>query len=718
MDHAQLEIMIYQIVDDTMLKKNRRDGTGWEWGWAELERDWMDATLNRFAYRCLPLSIANQTGWWVKSPVGFTAIWNGLALPGNIDFQFDAAAETWSNWINNQFGQGIITWNTPFLFRTRPAGSRLLICGPINQFKTYAQPLTAVIESDWMSMSFTMNWKVVVAGHPVRFEAGEPLFQAIPLFSNVCADLEMASVTYQRLSSDPDVFRAYQAWNEGRTIFHRQKANGEVKPDDWQKDYFLGRDALGQAPAVVHMTKVKPPRVKYLLDDPVAVTGSSAAHGVPDQVTPAPAPASAPVSRRAQPEPAVAVATSSLPPQVQLRFARRDSMLHSIRRSRPNPRQHPRREPSHIGADTREGARPARSEPKAAEIRTADVKAAEARSSVETSVRVNDEWRRWIAENLILEGTPESLLATMTAAGIAPEEAEREIRLASESPYLHGSEVLRNRLNKRNWQLAVYRKLNRLHPESAQVEHREKLSRDEFLRDYYSTNRLVIITGMMDEWPARKKWNLEFFESHFGDREIEVQMGRTASANYEVDKQKHVRKILFSQFVSMVRTSGQTNDFYLTASNDSSNKKALPELWDDIVQIPEYLDGSDRMAGYLWMGPPGTITPFHHDLTNNFMAQVIGRKRLKIVPSWDIPLMSNHYHVFSSIDGRELPANPRPGFEQPQVLDCVLNAGEILFLPIGCMHFVEGLDVSVTVSFTNFVFDNDFTSFYSTYHAV
>ena len=42
----------------------------------------------------------------------------------------------WGGWINNQFGEGILTWNTPFLFRTRPAGSRLLICGPARRFDT------------------------------------------------------------------------------------------------------------------------------------------------------------------------------------------------------------------------------------------------------------------------------------------------------------------------------------------------------------------------------------------------------------------------------------------------------------------------------------------------------------------------------------------------------------------------------------------------------
>jgi hypothetical protein len=332
--------------------------------------------------------------------------------------------------------------------------------------------------------------------------------------------------------------------------------------------------------------------------------------------------------------------------------------------------------------------------------------------------RVDDEWRRWIAENLLIGGTPDSILGAMSACGIAPQEAAHEIELAAQSPYLKGSELLRNRLKKRDWLLAAYRKINRLHPKSGEVERRHRLSRDEFLDDYYSTNRPVIITGMMDDWPAIRKWSLDYFVENYGDREIEVQFGRNAGDNYEIEREKYLRTIKMADFIEKVRTAAATNDFYLTANNNSNNKKALPELWDDIVQVPEYLDGRDRMNGFFWMGPAGTVTPFHHDLTNNFMAQVMGRKRVKIAPSWDIPLMNNYYHVYSRVDGRVAPPSPRAAFEEAQVLECILSPGEILFLPIGCMHYVEGVDITVTVSFTNFVFDNDFSSFYTTYQGV
>src|SRR5581483_4200794 len=96
MSKTPFEIRIYQIADDAVLKRNRRDGTGWDWGWAERRRDWMDATPAHHAYRCLPLTIANQTGWWIKNPVGFTATWRGGTYPGSIEFQFDASGELWS----------------------------------------------------------------------------------------------------------------------------------------------------------------------------------------------------------------------------------------------------------------------------------------------------------------------------------------------------------------------------------------------------------------------------------------------------------------------------------------------------------------------------------------------------------------------------------------------------------------------------------------------
>ena len=169
-------------------------------------------------------------------------------------------------------------------------------------------------------------------------------------------------------------------------------------------------------------------------------------------------------------------------------------------------------------------------------------------------------------------------------------------------------------------------------------------------------------------------------------------MGRNRGANYEIEREKyHLPGSSSATFVEKVRTAGRTNDFYLTANNNSGNKSILPELWDDIVQIPEYLDGSDRLGGFFWFGPAGTITPFHHDLTNNFMAQVIGRKRIKIAPSWDMPLMQNHLpRLLSQSTAASRRRRRIPASTSRRSSNASSIPGEILFLPIGCLHFVEG----------------------------
>jgi len=131
----------------------------------------------------------------------------------------------------------------------------------------------------------------------------------------------------------------------------------------------------------------------------------------------------------------------------------------------------------------------------------------------------------------------------------------------------------------------------------------------------------------------------------------------------------------------------------------------------ELPPLSEYLrDGGH--GGFFWFGPAGTITPFHHDLTNNFMIQVAGRKRVRLIAPCDLPKVYNQRHCFTPLDGRDIDLQRFPLMAGVPVIDCVLEPGEILFLPVGWWHFVEALDVSITVSTTQFRWDNDFYTDY------
>ena len=44
---------------------------------ARSNRDWMDAFTDRHPYRCLPLTMANSTGWELLAPMDIKIEWNG-----------------------------------------------------------------------------------------------------------------------------------------------------------------------------------------------------------------------------------------------------------------------------------------------------------------------------------------------------------------------------------------------------------------------------------------------------------------------------------------------------------------------------------------------------------------------------------------------------------------------------------------------------------------
>jgi hypothetical protein len=323
-------------------------------------------------------------------------------------------------------------------------------------------------------------------------------------------------------------------------------------------------------------------------------------------------------------------------------------------------------------------------------------------------IDVNDSWRGWIAENLILGGHPEALIGIMIQSGIVEASARAEMDAALRSPYLRGVSRLHNRLAKRDWVLRIQQRLNRLGPN--EVPRRERLSGAAFLDEHYRRNEPVIITGMLDDCVAREKWTYDYLIAQLGGREVEVQFGREADPNYEMNSNSHKRLMPFGEYVAMVRDSGPTNDFYMTANNDGRNREALQELMADLPPLAEYLE--QGRGGFFWFGPAGTITPFHHDLTNNFMIQIAGRKRVRLIAPCDTPNVYNQRHCYSQVDGRNIDLQRFPMMASVPVIECVLEPGEILFLPVGWWHFVEALDVTITVSTTHFLWDNDFYTHY------
>ncbi|MBC8350975.1 MAG: hypothetical protein H8E66_03255 [Planctomycetes bacterium] len=214
-------------------------------------RRWMDDTQQRFAYRCLPLALANQAGWLICNPSSFCVRWNGGPHVRDTTLVFDDAQP--DDRISSLFGHGTITFNLPYLIRT-PQDVNLWVKGPSNWPRDGIQALEGIVETDWTSASFTMNWKLTRADHLVRFERGEPICMIVPYPRGLLDEL---TPRMEKLQCNPELAESYRRWSDDRDEFHRQMAAGnrEVLERGWQKDYFQGRDP-GSERVDDHQTKL------------------------------------------------------------------------------------------------------------------------------------------------------------------------------------------------------------------------------------------------------------------------------------------------------------------------------------------------------------------------------------------------------------------------------------------------------------------------------
>jgi ribosomal protein L16 Arg81 hydroxylase len=266
--------------------------------------------------------------------------------------------------------------------------------------------------------------------------------------------------------------------------------------------------------------------------------------------------------------------------------------------------------------------------------------------------------------------------------------------------------------------LECYRRSARQATTHGSVPRVPKLSRQAFLDHYYALNRPVVMTRAMDGWPAMTQWSGEALKRRFGDRVVSVQANRDNDANYEQNSAQLRTQMTFGEFVDITERIDATNNYYITANNSETNREALRELWSDIVPFPEYLRDDPANRGFFWFGPKGTVTPLHHDLTNNFMAQVRGRKLVRLVAPYELQSVYNDRHCYSAVNLDAIDYDRFPLFRNVTVIDVEIGPGDLLFLPVGWWHYVRALEISITMTFTNFVFDNDFYSIYKTYQDI
>jgi hypothetical protein len=203
--------------------------------------------------RCLPMLIANQSGWELRNQCAFSATWMGQEIGPDVVITPDSRDNPELLPLSH-FGHGVLTWNLPLLFRT-PPGYNLLVRGPANYPKDGVCALEGIVETDWASASFSMSWKLTRKLMPVRFEVGEPICLIVPQRRG---ELEEFTPELRRIESDKELQRKHEFFRRSRSAAKQAEQVVRVTAGEqveWQGDYTQGRHTDGETGTPDHQTR-------------------------------------------------------------------------------------------------------------------------------------------------------------------------------------------------------------------------------------------------------------------------------------------------------------------------------------------------------------------------------------------------------------------------------------------------------------------------------
>ncbi|KAF8941649.1 Lysine-specific demethylase 8 [Haplosporangium gracile] len=250
----------------------------------------------------------------------------------------------------------------------------------------------------------------------------------------------------------------------------------------------------------------------------------------------------------------------------------------------------------------------------------------------------------------------------------------------------------------------------------------------------------IIITGGFDHWPARERWtDLDILCRTAGpDRLVPIEIG-----SQYTDEQWTQRLVTMREFIQMYilrqKDSGPIN-----GGKDGTKAKAtteeigylaqhdlfaqIPRLRRDI-DIPDYcMIGPHDQEGYnppddvllnAWFGPRGTVSPMHTDPYHNLLAQVVGRKYIRLYAPKETSKLycygnesqdeaegegegeggSSMLGNTSQVNVEEPDLKRHPRFAEAEYLETILAPGELLYIPFQWWHYIRSLSTSFSVSF-------------------
>jgi hypothetical protein len=139
-------------------------------------RPWMDDSVEKHAYMCLPLTLTNRLGWGISFPEDIVFIWDGVddTTPDHVSILKG------QKYANSKRGNATVSFDTGLIFRT-DAETTILTMPVPNQFIPGTQCFTTLLSTSFYLPELPVAWKITEANKEIIIPAGMPVAAILPI---------------------------------------------------------------------------------------------------------------------------------------------------------------------------------------------------------------------------------------------------------------------------------------------------------------------------------------------------------------------------------------------------------------------------------------------------------------------------------------------------------------------------------------------------------
>ncbi|WP_274474200.1 cupin-like domain-containing protein [Mangrovimonas aestuarii] len=223
----------------------------------------------------------------------------------------------------------------------------------------------------------------------------------------------------------------------------------------------------------------------------------------------------------------------------------------------------------------------------------------------------------------------------------------------------------------------------------------KSISKQDFINNYYKSQKPVVIEDAITDWPAYSKWSLDYIKSIAGDKTVPLYDDRPV--NFKDGFNEPHTTMNMGDYIDLLKSEPTRYRIFLW-----NILKEIPDLQQDF-SYPDFGLRLLKTLPMLFFGGENSYTFMHYDidLANIFHFHFEGKKQCILFDQSQSKYLYKVPHSLitrEDIDFSNPDLNKWPALEHAKGFATHLNHGDMLYMPEGYWHYMKYISPGFSMS--------------------